>query len=270
MANIGDLKQIYGDCLRMLFRPVARLALQKGITFKDCSHYLKQAFIMEAAEQLKAEGKKVNVSRLSVMSGIMRNEVKRIYALGDTNRGVEVSMPSRVVDLWENDKRYRIDGRLRMLSLTEFQALVARVSKHINPGTVLFELTRVGTVIKSGDRLKLKRRVHKLAAEPREAFDIAAKDLRTLLDCVEENLDPAVSLDNLHIRTEYDNISEKSLKVIRRWFIAQGKLLHKRARKFLSSHDLDLSPQLSDHQKGGKRAVISLITHTSPLPAEDN
>lgn len=269
MANTTDLKQIYGDCLRMLLRPIARLALQKGITFKDCSHYLKQAFILEAAEQLKAEGRKINVSRIAVMSGIMRNEVKRIYALGDTNRGIEVSMPSRVVDLWENDKRYRVEGRLRSLNLAEFQALVARVSKHINPGTVLFELMRVGTVLKIGDQFKLKRRVHKLAAEPREAFDIAAKDIGTLLDCVEENLDPAISLDNLHIRTEYDNVSEKSLRAIRRWFIAQGKLLHKRARKFLSSHDLDLSPQLQDGNKGGKRAVISLITHTSPLAPEE-
>jgi hypothetical protein len=254
----------------MLLQPIARLALQKGITFKDCSHFLMQAFIVEAAEQRKTEGKKINVSRIAVMSGIMRNEVKRIYALGDTNRGVEVSMPARVVDLWENDKRYRVDGRLRSLSLAEFQALVARVSKHINPGTVLFELVRVGTVSKNGDQLKLKHRVHKLASEPREAFDIAAKDLGTLLECVEENLDPDVSLDNLHIRTEYDNISEKSLRAIRRWFIAQGKLLHKRARKFLSAHDLDLPPQLKESQKGGKRAVISLITHASPLSLDEN
>ncbi len=268
MPTNADPRQMYGNCLKLLLQPIARLALRKGITFKDCSHFLKQVFVFEAARQLEDQGKKINVSRISVMSGIMRNEVNRIYSLGETSRGVEVSIPTRVIELWESDARYKRNGRLKTLTIAEFQTLVSQVSKHVNHGTVLFELVRLGNIIRKGDSLRLKRKVHKLAAEPEEAFALAAKDVDTLIECVEENLDPMVSLGNLHIRTEYDHISEKSLRVIRKWFISQGRALHKRARKFLSAHDLDLSPELVAGHRGGNKAVISMVTLTSPLSQE--
>jgi hypothetical protein len=256
--------------LRML-RPMVSFCLRHSLVVQTFIEAVKQVYEEVAAEQLRKSGDKVNVSRLSVITGLHRRDVRRLLR----PRLAQASTPSligRVIGQWEQDPRYATKrGKPRLLKHdmqhSEFKALVSEVSTDLNPGTVLFELERIGAVERVGSKLRLAQGAYLLSGNVAQGMDLMARDTADLVSAVCENLEEHREPKNLHARTEYDNIALEALPRVRAWLLEEGALFHQKMRDFLSQFDLDLHPEAG--QKGGGRAAVVTVSLTVEPPAQD-
>jgi hypothetical protein len=252
MKTFTQSRSIQLECLRLLLWPIVRYCLRHSHSYQDFINVAKVVFVNAAEEEILKTSPKVNVSRISALTGIYRDDVRRLYKDRESHSEQPLSVLGRVIGQWEQDKRFlSSNGKPRALTYqgtkAEFQRLVAAVSKHLNPGTVLFELARIGAVKKTKGMLQLNQKVGALATDPREGFELLSKDVDTLIHAVEENLLEKREVANLHIRTEYDNIFQKDMNKIRKWFVREGKMFHKKARDFLSKYDQDINPDAKEN-----------------------
>lgn len=236
--------------LKSIFRPLMAFCLRRSIPVNEIMEALKQALVEEAVEELKRTASERNVSRISVMTGLNRRDVHRIYRLGRESTPQQ-SWGARLLGQWEHDQRFTdYSGNCRPLTYqgrdNEFQMLAASISRDLSPAAMLFELQRIGAVKMQGELVVPKKLAHDQHWAPEKGFNLMLRDVDSLSRAVSENLLQPQKLRNLHSRTTYDNLSRKHLPAIRRWFLKQGAIFHKRARDFLSKYDKDLNPNLTE------------------------
>ena len=219
MAKSANRNQI----LQWLLLPVARFALDRGFKHQDLVEAGKRAFIQAANE--KFDNEQLNASKLSVLTGLQRYEIKRLLE-ESANQDLENRLPltARILAKWANDKKYQDkDGEPKLLNCdgkqSEFAELVTEVSQAINPYTVLFELERLGVAKRTSKGLKLESSILIDSADTESGLKLLAQDSSDLIQAVSENLYTEKKLPNLHIRTEYDNIPASELEKIKLWIL---------------------------------------------------
>ena len=255
------------DVLELILRPLVRFCLRYGHSFQEFLAVAKRLFVQLAEEEIRKTSSKVNVSRISVMTGLNRSEVDRLFGPEPEGPAERLGVLTRVLGQWRNHHDFTTStGQPRSLTYrgedSEFKQLVATVSKNINPGTVLFELQRKGYLKKTRQHINLQKEVFSLQSDPHKGFDLVARDIETLLQASEQNIYNLQPVSNLHIRTEYDNIIKSKLPEIRRWLVDEGKHFHKRARDYLSALDKDVNPG-TENEEAGCRVTVTAFSFTS-------
>lgn len=142
-----------------VLRPVARALLRSGLGYKEFSEIAKSAFVDVASSDYGIRGRPTNVSRVSVMTGLTRKEVKRVrekspLAIFETETS-RIS-PYSVLLRWYSDPRYRDStGNPRELQFEggdlSFSSLVRSAGGDIPPGAMRTELLRMGVVESRGN-----------------------------------------------------------------------------------------------------------------------
>ena len=135
-------------------RPVARILLRYGIGFKEFSEIAKTAFVDVASSDFGLRGRPTNISRVAVMTGLTRKEVRRIRdKISDGEQTVVVKHTPMwdILHYWHADSEFLdIDGRPAKLPFagdkSSFSNLVRRFGGDIPPGAMRTELKRVGAV----------------------------------------------------------------------------------------------------------------------------
>lgn len=139
--------------LRQALRPLVRLLLAKGIAYPQLIDLLKGLYVDLAVRDFPVAGKEQTDSRVSLLTGIHRKDVKRLRALpADEERVPEtVSLGMRLINAWQQPPFADPDGapkRLPRLARQggelSFETLVSSVSKDIRARSVLDEWTRLG------------------------------------------------------------------------------------------------------------------------------
>lgn len=152
-----------GHLVRALFtlmRPLARLLLRNGMSYKAFAELAKRVFVEVAREDFRIPGRKQSDSRVSVITGLSRKEVKRVQADVESHTDGELRLhnrAARVIYGWVNDPDFQ-DGKGEPNRLTmedengaSFTALVRRYSGDAPPRAVLDELDRVHAVERHDD-----------------------------------------------------------------------------------------------------------------------
>ena len=257
------------ETLVVVLRPLVRFCVRHSLTLKDIINAAKILFVEAAEEEIRKTSKKINVSRISVLSGVHRIDVTKIFREKRLPGEGSHNLVLRILGQWRYGKRFcSSPDKPKPLSFgaadSEFSRLVQSISKSTNPGTVQFELERLGYVRREKNKLKLIRHTQWLGGNKQVGFEMTARDMDDLLNAAEQNLlEPENGSSNLHIRTEYDNIYLKRIPEIRDWFLERGKELHERAREFLTRFDKDISP-LEEEQPAGGRVVVQAFSFTDP------
>lgn len=155
------------QAIRRALHPLARLMLAGGVTYPLVAEVLKGLFVEVADRHFRLGGKRSTDSRISLISGVHRKDVRRLRAQDPQAKEVEpetVSFGGRLVTAWLSDPRYLDDeGRARRLPRTRtsndepcFEDLVSSRSTDIRPRAVLDEWLHLGIVrIDEQDRLVL-------------------------------------------------------------------------------------------------------------------
>lgn len=147
--------------LRHLLRPLVGLLLRHRITHRYFSELLKGVYVETAEREFALDAKRQTDSRISLLTGVHRKDVRR---LRDEHDGpytppASVSLGARLVARWTTDAAFLDDqGRPRPLVRTPstsgepgFEELVAAVSTDIRARAVLDEWKRLGVVEIDGD-----------------------------------------------------------------------------------------------------------------------
>jgi hypothetical protein len=140
---------------RLLLRPVVRLLLRCGVTWKELAELCKLVYVEVAAEDFGKRGRPANASRIAILTGLSRRDVKRAKDLlgehEDAFMAIErIDHASRVLSGWYQDPEFGDgNGKARLLPLegqSSFAVLLKRYAPDIPPTAMLKELKSVGAV----------------------------------------------------------------------------------------------------------------------------
>lgn len=157
-SNSGEDAQARALAVALrLSRPLARLLIAQGLKYGEAAEVLKRAFVEASGELLRQADVAANVSRISVATGLHRQDVKRLLETpaDDIERGR--SYASEVYTRWLTDRRYRVKGQPRVLPMRaddgrpSFEELARSISTDVHPRTLREELRRLGLVLSDDD-----------------------------------------------------------------------------------------------------------------------
>ena len=141
------------EALERILRPLVRLLVGAGITYPFLCSLLKRLYVEVASRDFALDGKRATDSRVSLLSGVHRKDVRTLRddARPAAKLPASVSLGSRVVARWLGEARY-LDAAGRPRALPQraargpsFEELVATESRQdLRPRAVLDELMRLG------------------------------------------------------------------------------------------------------------------------------
>ncbi len=153
--------------IRHILRPLARLMLASGVTYPIVSELLKGVFVEVAERDFRLDGRPMTDSRINLISGVHRKDVRRLRELDLATDEVipeTVSFGGRLVATWLMDERFLDEaGGARPLPRIRaaddsvcFADLVASRTTDIRQRVVLDEWLRLGIVsVDDQDRVVL-------------------------------------------------------------------------------------------------------------------
>jgi hypothetical protein len=262
MSENNSQQDIVKECMRLMLRPIVRLGLRYSIHLNDLTEMLKQVLVEVSRQELIKSRQVVSLSKLSVMTGVHRKDVTRLERTPEKIREGG-NLITRVMVQWQHDPRFSTKAkRSRVLSAegreSEFATLVRSVNgENVSAYSILSEMERLGAVERHGSNIKLVWRDFIVEGNAAAGISMLSRDIDDISQAVEQNLFEPQQTQNLHLKTDFDNITPEAIPEIRRWLIKEGSLLHRRAREYLSKYDRDLNKEMP---KNGIRCRVALGT----------
>ncbi len=144
------------DAILKVLRPLVRLLLSNQITYPMLIRMLKNVYVEVATNDFKVDDKPQTDSRISLLTGVHRKDVKKIR---ETDTAIDetparASLGARVISAWTGEAKY-LDKKGKPKALhrlarenkrLSFEGLVQSINKDIRPRAVLDEWLRLGVV----------------------------------------------------------------------------------------------------------------------------
>jgi Family of unknown function (DUF6502) len=136
-----------------ILAPLVRLLIAKGVTFQMASEVLKQVYVRVAQKQF-ADDDEATGTKLSLLTGLNRKEIRRLTSEDVETRGAPMSSyASAVHSVWRTQRRWldkkgkpKVLPRRTTNHLLSFDDLVKSVTTDHRPSAILEELTRLAVV----------------------------------------------------------------------------------------------------------------------------
>jgi Family of unknown function (DUF6502) len=202
MSNSNE-SAIRNAC-RTLLRPVAAMMLKCGMTWKEFSDLSKSAFVESATRDYGIQGRPTNVSRVSILTGISRKEVKRQRDLAAAERPAareKTTDATRLLSGWHQDPDY-LDTNSEPALLPErgpapsFESLCVQYGGDIPVTALLKELLKTNAVGRVDDgQLQALSRYYQPAVHDDENLRFAVSRITELTETMINNVFP----DDMHV-----------------------------------------------------------------------
>lgn len=196
---IGAFPAAGTAAIRMLLQPLVRLFLGYGIGLPTLVQLLKEAYVTVAERDFRIEGRKPSDSRVSVMTGVHRKDVRRLQRAPDSPQQAPLSVliGGQLVARWKKHPDY-LDARGKPQKLprfkrdggaSSFEALAESVTRDVGPQAILDELVRTGLArIDNKNRACLEVAAFKPHIDIEEKADYFGKSLHDHIAVVAHNL----------------------------------------------------------------------------------
>lgn len=162
--------------IKLLLRPLIKLLIHHQLTFPQLRELLKEVYIEAASEIIERDGQGINNSRIYILTGVHRKDIKRLRDLGINQSATSsnISLGGALIARWIALPEFLTeDGLPRRLKKTGseqepgFDQLVIAVSKDIRPRAMLDEWLRQNIVSLQDDLVAL----NESAFIPSQDFD---------------------------------------------------------------------------------------------------
>lgn len=162
-----DVKDQLRRALSLMLKPLVRLLIAQGVTHAEFAETAKEVYVETALRHFEDEGR-VNKSRVAILTGLTRKEVKNVidrnFEEGHTERNY--SRPERVLSGWYSDPNYtgpygiplELPYESQEPGELSFVSLVRQYSGDMAPRQMLNELLQAGSVIEIEGGYKAVRR----------------------------------------------------------------------------------------------------------------
>jgi hypothetical protein len=169
----SNVKEYLLQALRMMLKPLVKLFISQGVTHAEFSEAAKEVYVEIALRDFETNGR-INKSRVAILTGLTRKEVKNVIdrALTSGLQEKMYSRPERVLAGWYSDPSYTgpygIPLELPYESSSADEpsvvGLVRTYSGDMAPRQMLNELLRCGSVVEVDERYKAVSRLYEPTA----------------------------------------------------------------------------------------------------------
>jgi len=255
--------QVLHAAIVRILRPLIYILIRNGISYGTFADLAKWLFVDVAKREFAIEARKQSVSRVSVITGLNRKEVKRMFELpvpDDQASSERYNRAARVIAGWRRDKMFRDDeGNPADVAVSgegaTFQALVKKYSGDMPFRAVLDELIRVGAASQTKDgRVHLIARAYLPAGDDSMKIHILGTDVAQLISSIRHNLEPDNRGPFYQRKVMYDNLPDEVLPAFRKLSAESAQKLLEKLDGWLSKRDRDTGRKV----KGRDRNVAGL------------
>lgn len=258
-------QQVLQAAVMKLLYPLVKILLRNGLSFGNFCDLAKRVYVDVAMHEGELPGRKMSNTRIAILTGLTRNEVKRVIDLPEVTSG-EVSKrynrAARVLSGWARDPAFsNQEGKVADLPFdgeeASFVELVKKYSGTIHPKTILDELERVQCLkILDNGYIRLLTHGYSPRGSETEKLDIMGTDTADLLFTFDQNINPDNQLKYLQRKVCYDALPLKALPKLREVIKTKGRNFLEDLDQLLSSYDLDVNPSKEKSEK--KRAGVGI------------
>lgn len=191
------------EAIAQVLQPLARLMIDHGLQLTSMVELLKKALVDEAIGAYGLADKGSSDTRIALLTGVHRKDVKRLREAPATATPVTPMVPvaASVVARWISEPRFlNGDQTARPLARTpgrghvgepDFTTLVAEVSRDVGARAVLDELERLGVVeLREDGYVALKSTAFVPLEGLRESFHFLAFNVSDHLATAVHNMAP--------------------------------------------------------------------------------
>jgi len=262
----GEVQERILASVYACLRPLARILLRSGISYKQFADTAKRAFVHESFAEKDARGRPINASRVAVRTGLSRKEVRRLLDTGglsdDAGIGTSVNHsgpPAKVLHAWHMDRRFLKENSAPLdLAFDEadpsFCDVVRAVAGDVPPGAVRAELKRAGAIVDLDDgRIQVVKRYFVPGDFDEKAITVISGILFPLTAGIDHNANPSRNAEGFIQRFAYsDRIDRSAVPVFRSW-------ARDEATRFIESVDDWLASNEKDGQDQGNAASRDIV-----------
>jgi len=241
---------------RRLLRPLVKLLLHYSVQYPALANLLKLTYV-EVATAMPVDGKEQTDSRVSLLTGLHRMDVKRLrneIVSGNDAPPLTVSIGAQIVARWTAHPEY-LDHKGRPLPLhrlastggvMSFESLVRSVTRDIRPRVVLDEWLRLGIAqVDNLDRVTLLTDSFVPSHGLDEKLFYLGKNVHDHLGACAHNLTQTDEPPLLERSVYYDRLSKDSTLILS----AYARQLSSQVMQAFSQKAMEL--QERDHQDAG-------------------
>ena len=226
-------KQVVLDSFLLMLRPVVRILLRYGIGYREFAEVLKTAFVDVASSDFGIRGRQTNISRVAVMTGLTRKEVRRLRdkaSEGGSSIKVKSTPLLDVLHQWHAQPEFTdSDGRPLTLPFSgserSFASLVRKFGGDIPAGAMRTEMKRVGVVREDESGfLRVVRRTFRPDSDHENLVTLLVHSAYPLLSNIEFNTSPDREDDRWAHRVAFtQSLRDQDTKQLRR--IAKDRIV---------------------------------------------
>ncbi len=223
-----DIQARLRTTIYVCMRPLARVLLRSGITYKSFAEITKTAFVHEAMLERDSKGRVTNASRVAVRTGLSRKEVRRVAedTSVTTKVGDEVNHagpPARVLHAWHFDPRFvNAEGSPTDLYFEgespNFTDIVRAVGGDVPPGAVRAELIRAAAVLElENGLLRPTKRYFVPGDFDEKAITVMSGMLFPFMSGLDHNSNPSRNAPGFIQRMAYAKLNVEDREEFRVW-----------------------------------------------------
>jgi len=221
-----DTKSQVLAAFQLVMRPIVKILFRYGIGFNELSESIKTAFVDVATSEFGIRGRPTNISRVAVMTGLTRKEVRRLRDKIDAgNQSVKVKLTPimEILHRWHAEEEFLASsGQPAPLPFSgdkkSFSSLVKQFGGDVPPGAMRTELKRVGCIEEDADGvLRVIRRTVVPVDSTENLVTSLVHGAYTLLSTIHENSADKTERTGLAQFTAYSlDVRKRDLKRVRR------------------------------------------------------
>jgi len=149
-----DIQRQILSAILLVLRPIARALLRAGVGYREFSEIAKVAFVETATKDYGLRGRPTNISRVAVMTGLTRKEVRKIRQMNDVREQtviLKTTPASQILHRWFTDEEFLGNSGIpRSLPFDgeglSFAYLVRKYGGDVPPGAMRTELLRIKAI----------------------------------------------------------------------------------------------------------------------------
>lgn len=232
-------KSLVLQAVSFAMRPMVRLMLVYGLSYRDFSDMMKHVFYVSGQEMLTEKGVTPSASKLSLLTGIHRKDIADFLAEKKVSQSADKShsQSAAIVAEWISNPLYIKGGAPKALpykgsseSVPSFTSLVESVSMDVRPKSFLDEMLRLDIVRVGNDR-------QRLVTLKKEAF-LPTKDFKQKIGFFKRNISDHIAAAASNIQNNpvpffersafHEGLSEEDIQMLQRILHEDGMDLLKK------------------------------------------
>lgn len=262
-----------------VMRPLVRRMLARGVTFGLVEARLRELFVEVAEQDFALPGRTQTDSRIALLTGINRKEVRRIRQADSSEtapQSFQRNIAASLVSRWRSHRK-ATDDKGRPIAIPyqaergiSFVALAKETTVDLPPRALLDALIGAGAAeLRADKKVVLRRAAYVPERGSGEMLAMLADDPAELLDTMLHNVVDGEAEEGVFLQQKlaFDGIGSDGLPELRAALRREGERLMQRANAVLVRHDRDRNPRAP----GGVRnyAGIGVYYFETPLEGPD-